>query len=154
MSTPLLETIITLTTLSLVTAVTSSEISCYKARPSSAEYWETGTHSDDQYNETWSNSTLLQTITSVPVYEECQLVCQVTKTTLLYLVQRIQTGHYLMCWLDLSAVTTELTAIIFASFDQSIPLVASVTSLVSSYMKVGKNNSTLELLKSVRVLPQ
>ena len=37
---PLLETITIVMTLSLVTAVTGSEISCYKARPSSPEYWD------------------------------------------------------------------------------------------------------------------
>ena len=65
----------------LMTGVISSDISsCYKVGPA-PEYSRMFYSSHSEVDQSWINSTVLDVLTSVPNYEECQVVCQVRKTT-------------------------------------------------------------------------
>ena len=67
--------------LGLMTGLVRCEISsCYKVGPA-PEYSRMFYSSHSEVDQSWNNTTLLNDLTSVPSYEECQMVCQVRKTT-------------------------------------------------------------------------
>ena len=67
--------------LGLMTGLVRCEISsCYKVGPA-PEYSRMFYSSHSEVDQSWINSTTLDFLTSVPSYEECQMVCQVRKTT-------------------------------------------------------------------------
>ena len=68
--------------LGLMTGLVRCEISsCYKVGPA-PEYSRMFYSSHSEVDQSWKNSNVLNVLTSVPDYEECQLLCQVRKTTL------------------------------------------------------------------------
>ena len=72
---------ISLVFLGLMTGLVRCEISsCYKVGPA-PEYSRMFYSSHSEVDQSWINSTSLDFLTSVPNYEECQVVCQVRKTT-------------------------------------------------------------------------
>ena len=72
---------ISLVFLGLMTGLVRCEISsCYKVGPA-PEYSRMFYSSHSEVDQSWINSTVLDVLTSVPNYEECQLLCQVRKTT-------------------------------------------------------------------------
>ena len=67
--------------LGLMTGLVRCEISsCYKVGPA-PEYSRMFYSSHSEVDQSWSNPTVLNVLTSVPDYKECQLLCQVRKTT-------------------------------------------------------------------------
>ena len=67
--------------LGLMTGLVRCEISsCYKVGPApdnSRMFYS----SNSEVDQSWINSTSLDFLTAVPSYEECQVLCQVRKTT-------------------------------------------------------------------------
>ena len=73
---------ISLVFLGLMTGLVRCEISsCYKVGPA-PEYSRMFYSSHSEVDQSWINSTLLDLVQPVPDYKECQVVCQVRKTTL------------------------------------------------------------------------
>ena len=67
--------------LGLMTGLVRCEISsCYKVGPA-PEYSRMFYSSHSEVDQSWINSTTLDFLTAVPSYEECQVLCQVRKTT-------------------------------------------------------------------------
>ena len=67
--------------LGLMTGLVRCEISsCYKVGPA-PEYSRIYYSSNSEVDQSWINSTSLDFLAAVPSYEECQMVCQVRKTT-------------------------------------------------------------------------
>ena len=68
--------------LGLMTGLVRCEISsCYKVGPA-PEYSRMFYSSHSEVDQSWINSTVLDLVQPVPDYEECQVLCQVRKTTL------------------------------------------------------------------------
>ena len=68
--------------LGLMTGLVRREISsCYKVGPA-PENSRIFYFSHSEVDQTWINSTVLDLVKPVPDYEECQVLCQVKKTTL------------------------------------------------------------------------
>ena len=64
-----------------MTGLVRCEISsCYKVGPA-PEYSRMFYSSHSEVDQSWINSTSLDFLAAVPSYEECQMVCQVRKTT-------------------------------------------------------------------------
>ena len=64
-----------------MTGLVRCEISsCYKVGPA-PEYSRMFYSSHSEVDQSWINSTVLELVHPVPDYEECQLLCQVRKTT-------------------------------------------------------------------------
>ena len=75
---------ISLVFLGLMTGLVRCEISsCYKVGPA-PEYSRMFYSSHSEVDQSWINSTVLDLVQPVMDYEECQLLCQVRKTTLHY----------------------------------------------------------------------
>ena len=67
--------------LGLMTGLVRCEISsCYKVGPA-PEYSRMFYSSHSEVDQSWINTTVLDVLTDVPDYEECQVLCQVRKTT-------------------------------------------------------------------------
>ena len=72
---------ISLVFLGLMTGLVRCEISsCYKVGPA-PEYSRMFYSSHSEVDQSWINSTSLNFLNNIPNYEECQLLCQVRKTT-------------------------------------------------------------------------
>ena len=72
---------ISLVFLGLMTGLVRCEISsCYKVGPA-PEYSRMFYSSHSEVDQSWINSTSLNFLNNIPSYEECQLLCQVRKTT-------------------------------------------------------------------------
>ena len=77
---------ISLVFLGLMTGLVRCEISsCYKVGPA-PEYSRMFYSSHSEVDQSWINSTVLDLVQPVPDYEECQLLCQVRKSTLHWIV--------------------------------------------------------------------
>ena len=65
----------------LMTGLVRCEISsCYKVGPA-PEYSRMFYSSHSEVDQSWINSTTLNFLNNIPDYEECQVLCQVRKTT-------------------------------------------------------------------------